>query len=272
MPDHYGAVHAASSLGTVGRSGAFASAGGAGPRPHRSGTLPPSSRRGWMSGVKRWASLPLSSTVTGAASRSMGNPIRRTIVRSMATRCSRSARSPRCSPALVLADMVQRGEVALGRPGAQVPACQRSGCPSLERAPITLLDLATYTSGLPRMPSNFAPKDPEQSLCRLHRRAALRYLSNHKLAKPGRHYEYANLGLGLLGHILELRAGTSYEELVRLADLRAVRHGRHAHHAFGFDAAASGARPQHRVLPPSRTGIFWCLPAPARFVRRRTTC
>ena len=41
------------------------------------------------------------------------------------------------------------------------------------------------------------------------------YLSNHKLGfKPGKHFEYSNLGFGLLGHILELRAGKSYEELV----------------------------------------------------------
>ena len=77
-PDHHGAVHAASSLGFAGRLGAFASASlRLGPDLSRSRMLPPSSRRGWMSGVKRWASLPLFSTVTGAASRSMGNPVRR---------------------------------------------------------------------------------------------------------------------------------------------------------------------------------------------------
>ena len=31
---------------------------------------------------------------------------------------------------------------------------------------------------------------------------------------PGSHYEYANLGFGLLGHVLSLRAGRGYEELV----------------------------------------------------------
>ena len=31
---------------------------------------------------------------------------------------------------------------------------------------------------------------------------------------PGRHYEYSNLGFGLLGHVLALRADTAYEDLV----------------------------------------------------------
>ena len=77
------------------------------------------------------------------------------------------------------------------------------------------MDLATYTSGLPRMPSNFAPKDWANPYIDYAPERLYDYLSNHKLAhRPGQHYEYANLGFGLLGHILELRAGKSYEELV----------------------------------------------------------
>src|SRR6185369_13989249 len=60
---------------------------------------------------------------------------------------------------LLFADMVLRGEVAPDDPAAKfLPASVKM--PDFEGAPITLLDLATYTSGLPRMPSNFAPKDP----------------------------------------------------------------------------------------------------------------
>ena len=60
--------------------------------------------------------------------------------------------------ALLLMDMVERGEVALSDPvaiylpsGITVP--QRQG------RQITLRDLATHRSGLPRSPSNFLPKD-----------------------------------------------------------------------------------------------------------------
>ena len=115
---------------------------------------------------------------------------------------------------LLLADMVRRGEVAADDPASKfLPASVRM--PDFEGAPITLMDLATYTSGLPRMPSNFAPKDWSNPYIDYTAERLYDYLSNHKLAcKPGQHYEYANLGFGLLGHILELRAGKSYEELV----------------------------------------------------------
>ncbi|NOJ38693.1 serine hydrolase [Bradyrhizobium australiense] len=116
--------------------------------------------------------------------------------------------------ALVFADMVLRGELAPDDPAAKyLPAGIRM--PDFEGAPITLMDLATYTSGLPRMPSNFAPKDWSNPYIDYTAERLYDYLSNHKLGhKPGKHYEYANLGFGLLGHILERRAGKSYEELV----------------------------------------------------------
>jgi serine-type D-Ala-D-Ala carboxypeptidase/endopeptidase len=116
--------------------------------------------------------------------------------------------------ALLFADMVLRGEVAADDPAAKfLPASVKM--PDFEGAPITLMDLATYTSGLPRMPSNFAPKDWSNPYIDYTAERLYDYLSNHKLGfKPGTHYEYANLGFGLLGHILELRAGKSYEELV----------------------------------------------------------
>jgi CubicO group peptidase (beta-lactamase class C family) len=115
---------------------------------------------------------------------------------------------------LLLADMVLRGEVAADDPAAKfLPASIKM--PDFEGAPITLLDLATYTSGLPRMPSNFAPKDWGNPYIDYTAERLYDYLSNHKLGfKPGKHFEYSNLGFGLLGHILELRAGKSYEELV----------------------------------------------------------
>ena len=117
--------------------------------------------------------------------------------------------------ALLLADMVARGEVALGDPvgkllSAEVKVPERGG-----RA-ITLLDLATHTSALPRMPANFAPKDPwdpyaDYSIAQLND-----FLSTHALTRDiGTQYEYSNLGVGLLGLALARRAGMDYETLVR---------------------------------------------------------
>ncbi len=65
------------------------------------------------------------------------------------------------------------------------------------------------------MPANFAPADPsnpyaDYTEAQLH--AAISTLVPRYY--PGSHYEYANLGFGLLGHALALRAGRSYEDLV----------------------------------------------------------
>ena len=44
----------------------------------------------------------------------------------------------------------------------------------------------------------------------------MRFFSGYKLTRdPGAKIEYSNIGVGLLGHILALRAGTDYETLVR---------------------------------------------------------
>jgi serine-type D-Ala-D-Ala carboxypeptidase/endopeptidase len=116
---------------------------------------------------------------------------------------------------LLLADMVQRGEVALTDPvtkylpaGVKVP--ERGG------RQITLLDLATHTSGLPRLPSNLAPKDPNNPYADYSVEQLYQFLSGYQLTRDiGVQYEYSNLGGGLLGHVLARRAGMDYEELVR---------------------------------------------------------
>jgi D-alanyl-D-alanine-carboxypeptidase/D-alanyl-D-alanine-endopeptidase len=115
--------------------------------------------------------------------------------------------------ALLLTEMATRGEVALDDPVAKyLPAAVK--VPARGGKQITLLDLATYSSGLPRNPDGlslaadnpFAAYTVEQLYT---------FLSNHTLRfDPGTHYEYANLGFGLLGHALALRANSGYEDLV----------------------------------------------------------
>jgi len=57
--------------------------------------------------------------------------------------------------ALLLADMAARGEVSFDDP--VVTHLPPSAALGVRGRPITLLDLATYTSGLPRMPDNLPP-------------------------------------------------------------------------------------------------------------------
>ena len=116
---------------------------------------------------------------------------------------------------LLLADMVQRGEVALDDPVAKyLPASVKM--PERNGRQITLVDLATHTSGLPRLPTNLTPKDPGNPYADYTVAQLYQFLSSYQLTRdPGAQYEYSNLGGGLLGHVLALRAGMSYEALVR---------------------------------------------------------
>jgi len=116
---------------------------------------------------------------------------------------------------LLLADMVQRGEVALDDPVAKylppgVKMPERNG------RSITLVDLSTHTSGLPRLPANLNPKDPNNPYADYSVEQLYQFLSGYQLTRDiGSKYEYSNLGGGLLGHVLARRAGTDYEALVK---------------------------------------------------------
>jgi len=61
--------------------------------------------------------------------------------------------------ATILADMVARGEVRLDDPVAKYLP-DSAHVPSRNGKQITLVDLAIQSSGLPRLPSNLAPRDP----------------------------------------------------------------------------------------------------------------
>ena len=116
---------------------------------------------------------------------------------------------------LLLADMVQRGEVALTDPVSKyLPPNVKM--PEHGGKKITLVDLATQTSGLPYMPSNMNPKDPTNPFADYTVAQLYEFLATVQLTRNiGSTYEYSNLGVGLLGHVLARRAGADYETLVR---------------------------------------------------------
>jgi serine-type D-Ala-D-Ala carboxypeptidase/endopeptidase len=117
--------------------------------------------------------------------------------------------------ALLLADMAQRGEVKLDDPVSKyLPSSAK--IPERGDHQITLVDLATHTSGLPRMPANFRPKDPANPYADFTDEQLYSFLSSYELIRDiGVKYEYSNLGFGLLGQGLAHRAGTDYETLVK---------------------------------------------------------
>ncbi len=82
---------------------------------------------------------------------------------------------------------------------------------------ITLLQLATHTSGLPRLPVNLDStiKNEADPYANYTAQDLIASLSSTELdAKPGTSSEYSNLGMGLLGHLLSERARRPYAELV----------------------------------------------------------
>jgi CubicO group peptidase (beta-lactamase class C family) len=115
---------------------------------------------------------------------------------------------------LLLARAVQRGTVTLRDPIEPVfPA----GAPDWEGQSITLLDLATHSSGLPRMPSNLRSSDPRNPAAGYTSRDLADFMAAYSLpSAPGSRLLYSNLGAGVLGYVLVDRTGSaSYEALVR---------------------------------------------------------
>lgn len=116
---------------------------------------------------------------------------------------------------LLLADAVERGEVTLDQPVAGLLP-EGVTMPEREGRAITLVDLATYRSGLPRLPSNMNPADLAQPYADYTADDLHAFLSDYELERDvDAAYEYSNLGIGLLGHVLALNAGTDYESLLR---------------------------------------------------------
>ena len=115
---------------------------------------------------------------------------------------------------ILLADMVLRGEVQLDDPVAKYLP-ESVNVPAFEGRTITLRDLTTQTSALPRIPSNLKPADGENPYADYTVQQMYDFVSGYKLTRaPGSKYDYSNLGVGLLGHVLAKKAGKSYEELV----------------------------------------------------------
>ncbi len=117
--------------------------------------------------------------------------------------------------AIALAAMAGKGKVKLSDPlGKFLPASVK--VPSYRGKKITLEHLAVHTSGLPRMPDNFADTtlsantyaaySPDQ---------AYRFLAKYRLKRaPGTKSDYSNFGMGLLGLALSRAHKTSYEKMV----------------------------------------------------------
>ena len=84
--------------------------------------------------------------------------------------------------------------------------------------PVTLLHLATHTSGLPRLPGNLdtSAANLANPYAKYDAGQLYQFLATAKPNNPpGKLMDYSNVGFALLGHVLTLKAGQPYEDLVR---------------------------------------------------------
>ncbi len=119
---------------------------------------------------------------------------------------------------LLLAEMAARGEVRYDDPiDRYLPADAAPGYP--QERPITLLHLATHTSGLPRLPDGVVPGQVPRWFTRPYATFGpahlLRALPRTPVrGTPGAQVRYSNLGCGLLGLLLANAAGQRYDDLL----------------------------------------------------------
>lgn len=115
---------------------------------------------------------------------------------------------------ILLAQMALEGQLKTDDPAQKhLPATVI--LPTRDGKQITLGHLSDHTSGLARMPTNFTPKDPTNPYADYTVDQMYAFLKGYALQRDiGAQYEYSNLAQGLLGHILSLKAGSSYEALM----------------------------------------------------------
>ena len=115
---------------------------------------------------------------------------------------------------LLLQDMVERGGMKLDDPVARYLPASVS-MPFRNGKEISLLQLATHMSGLPREPDNYEISVPDNPCADYTVEKLYAFLSGYKLSRdPGVKFEYSNPGIAVLAQAIALKAGADYESLV----------------------------------------------------------
>ena len=165
---------------------------------------------------------------------------------------------------LLLADMVQRGEVALTDPiGKYLPADVK--VPERNGHAITLEDLATHTSGLPRMPTNFTPKDPANPYADYSVAQLYQFLSTTRYHATSGHDTSIRIWVGDSWDTSSLVVPGWIRSTGSLPHHRPSRDDQHQRHPVGGSAAAAGCGPQRSVgsgpqLGSADAGRSWRAP------------
>jgi CubicO group peptidase (beta-lactamase class C family) len=115
---------------------------------------------------------------------------------------------------ILLADLIRRGEMNLDDPIEKFLP-KEVKVPAWEEIRITLLHLATHTSGLPNTPQIKTEEESIPGYINFSKHKLYNFLSHYTLSRqPGIQFEYSNIGFGLLGHLLSLKTKKPYDQLV----------------------------------------------------------
>lgn len=126
---------------------------------------------------------------------------------------------------LLLAEMVERKQLTFSTTLAELLPPEVQLEHEATRG-ITLLDLATQSSGIPTLPGNMPAKDPLNPYADYTAPLMLEELRRVEPEfAPGTEYRYSNFGFGVLGHVLALRADKEFEQAVqeRICDVLDLR-------------------------------------------------
>lgn len=115
--------------------------------------------------------------------------------------------------ATALAQKVLAGDVSLDTP--VVKLLPGFTIPSRNGKEITLGDIATQHSGLPRDATNLNPANPANPYADYDAAKLKAFLADYALPRdPGTSYEYSNIGFGLLGYALAQSEHANYGDLI----------------------------------------------------------
>jgi serine-type D-Ala-D-Ala carboxypeptidase/endopeptidase len=166
--------------------------------------------------------------------------------------------------ALLLANMARRGEVGLDDPVSRhLPSNFK--VPLRDGSEITLADLATHTSGLPRWPLLSGDSRPSQAAidaaARINVDDFKAWLANLQLPQnppAAGAWWYSNVGYALLGMALAHRGGRPYEALLRtqVIDPLGLRDTTFHPTPAMRPRLAEGHDRDLKPLPPFEGGIF----------------
>lgn len=88
--------------------------------------------------------------------------------------------------------------------------------PAYEGTSITVKHLLTHTSGLPKIPDNLTMSDPARPYAGYSEADLKSFLSGYELPRePGTKLGYSNIGMALVGYILEAQTNLTYEQVIR---------------------------------------------------------